>query len=249
MTNEQALKKAINLISQYNTKAGWDFDSNLEHLNILTKYIPKTTSIFDAGCGLGILALALTFLGYKIEGGDKYIFEEKNTYSIQDIKGIKKLWADYGLEIKNIDILKDDIEKKYGAVISIATIEHQINPKIFLSKLKKMVVDGGYIYIATSNITHLLNRIRFLFGRSPLGNLKEFFWEENFVGHFREYTLEDLKKMFNWSGIKIVEAKNRQETKPKLDFKNFRNIYVNLLRLFAYLIPGAGDANVILGRK
>ena len=181
--------------------------------------------------------MALIFLGYKVEGGDKYIFKGKNTYSIQDIEGIRKLWADYDLEIKNIDILKDDIGKKYGAVISIATIEHQINPKIFLNKLKEMVVDSGYIYIATPNIIHLLNRFRFLFGKSPQINLKEFFEEENFVGHWREYTLEDLKKMFKWSGIKIIRRKKDQETKPKIDLKNFRSIYVNLLRLLACVIP------------
>lgn len=249
MTNEQALRKAIDIISLYNAKAGWDFDSNLEHLNILTKHIPKTTSIFDAGCGLGILAMALTFLDYNVEGGDKYIFEGKNTYSIQDIEGIRKLWVDYGLEIKNIDILKDDIGKKYGAVISIATLEHQVNPKLFLSRLKEIIVDGGYIYIATPNITHLLNRIRFLFGRPPLGNLEELFNKIDFTGHVREYTLGELKQMFEWSGIKIVEAKNRQEIKPKINFKNFRNFYVNLLRCFAYFVPSARDANVILGRK
>lgn len=253
MTNEQAFKRAIELISLYNPKAGWDFDSNLEHLNILTKYIPKNISIFDAGCGWGILALALTFLGYKVEGGDKYIFERENTYSIQDLEGIRKLWDEYGLKIKNMDILKDDVGKKYGAVISIATIEHQVNPKLFLSKLKEMVVDGGYIYIATPNITHLLNRIRFLFGKPPQGNLKEFFsvkdGGENFVGHFREYTLEDLKKMFEWSGIKIIEAKNKQAIKPKINFGKFRDIYVNLLRLSAYFLPGTRDANIILGKK
>lgn len=249
MTNKEALEKAINLISFYNPKGGWDFDNNLKHLDTITKYIPKTSSIFDAGCGWGILALAMTFLGYKVEAGDKYIFEEKNSYLIRDIEGIRKIWNEYGLDIKNFDILKDDIGKKYDAVISTATIEHQKNPKIFLSKLKEMIRDGGYIYIATPNVTHLLNRIRFLFGRPPQGNLKEFFEEENFVGHWREYTLDELKKMVEWSGIKIIKAENRQEMKPKINFKNFRNIYVNLLRLFAYFVPGTGDANVILGKK
>jgi hypothetical protein len=61
--------------------------------------------------------------------------------------------------------------------------------------------------------------------------------------------LEDLKKLFEWSGIKIIKAKNRQETKPKLDFKSLRDIYVNLFRFLAYLFPGTGDSNIILGRK
>ncbi len=249
MTNKQALKKAVDLIFPYNPRADWDFDSNLKHLDTITKYIPKTATVFDAGCGWGILALALTFLGYKVEGGDKYIFEGKNDYSIENIESVKKIWSGCGLKIINIDITKDDIGKKYGAVVSIATIEHQLNPKIFLNKLKEIAADGGYIYVATPNAANLLNRIRFLFGRPAQGNLKEFFREENFVGHFKEYTLDDLKKMFEWSGVKIITAKNRQETRPKIDLRNFRNVYINLIRLLSYFIPGTGDANFILGRK
>lgn len=249
MTNEQALKKAIDIIYPYNQKAGWDFESNLAHLNTITKYISKNISIFDAGCGWGVLALALIFLGYKVEGGDKYIFEEKNGYSIQGIEGISKLWSNYGLNVQKIDILKDNPGRKYGAVISIATIEHQVNPVFFLSRLKQAVEDDGHIYIATPNVSHLLNRIRFLFGRPAMGNIKEFYSEENFEGHFREYTLAELKQMFKMAGIKIILAKNRQETKPKLKFRNFRDIYVNLFRFISYFIPGTGDANIILGRK
>jgi len=238
MINKEALKKAIEIISLYAPGAGWNFDSNLEHLNTITKYIPKNVYVFDAGCGTGVLALALIFLGYKVEAGDRHIIEN-----------IKKIWDNYGLRVKNIDILRDDIGKKYGAVVSIATIEHQANPKLFLNKLKEMAVDGGYIYVATPNITHLLNRIRFLFGRPPQSNLEEFFEEENFVGHWREYTLDELKKMFEWSNIKIIEAKNRQETKPKINFKRLRDIYVNLFRFLSCFLPGTGDANIILGRK
>lgn len=214
MIEKEALKKAGG--------AGWDFDCNLEHLNIITKYIPKNVSIFDAGCGSGILDMALAFLGYDVRGGD-----------------LKT----------NFDILKDKLDRQYDAVINIAVIEHQTNLGLFVARLKDMVRDGGYIYIATPNPTHLLNRIRFLFGGPPMGNLKEWFNSDNFTGHVREYTLAELKQMFEWAGIKIIEAKNKQVIKPKLNFKSFRNIYVNLFRFLAYFIPGTGDANVILGKK
>ncbi len=238
MTNEQALKKAVDLICPYYPNAGWNFESNIKHLNTITKYISKTAIIFDAGCGWGILALALIFLGYKVEGADKSFPEN-----------VKKIWNEYGLKVKNLDILKDEISGEYGAVISIATIEHQTTPGFFLNRLKKIIKKDGYIYMATPNLTHLLNRIRFLFGLSPLGNLEEFLRENNFEGHVREYTLDEFKKIFKWSGLKIIKAENRQELKPKIDLRNFRNIYVNLFRLLAYFIPGAGDANIILGQK
>jgi SAM-dependent methyltransferase len=222
MTNEEALKKA---------GGDWDFESKLCHLNTITKYIPKDAEIFDAGSGRGVLTLALKLLGYHVSGGDK------------------KIYPDAVFPVQKFDILKDEPEKQYDAVISIATLEHQTNPALFLKKLLAMVKDNGYIYLATPNVTHLLNRARFFFGEPPLGNLKELMSEENFTGHVREYSMKELKQMCEWSGIKIILAKNRQETKPNFNFRNFRGVYVNFFRLLSYLIPGARESNIILGRK
>jgi hypothetical protein len=82
-----------------------------------------------------------------------------------------------------------------------------------------------------------------------MGNIEELIESENFSGHVREYTLAELKQMFEAAGIKIILAENRQETKPKLVFRHPRDIYVNLFRFLAYFIPNTGDANIILGRK
>lgn len=244
LDTQKELEQAYNLLSPYSDKSRWEFENHLAHLKILTKYLSTGHTIFDAGCGIGILALTLKLMGYRVEGGDRYLFEKNNTYSVDDISGLKKIWKQNGLEIRDVDIF--NLDKKYDFVISIATIEHQSRPGLFLKKLKE--ISNDYIYIATPNTANLLNRIRFLFGRPPLNNIEEFYMEDNFVGHWREYTLKELKQMFEWEDIKIIKAETQQSIKPKFVFKNFRDIYVNLFRLLTYILPGSGDANIILGK-
>lgn len=251
MNNKEALEKAYELLLPYTDKQRWEFDNNLVHLGFITKYIPKTDSILDVGCGIGILDVALILLGYKVTGVDKYVFEANNSFSVNDINGLRRIWEAQGLEILPKDILRDDTNSLYGAVISIATIEHQKDPKRFLKCLENVLWPGGIVYIATPNISHLLNRARFLFGRSPLSaHLPNFFNRgEDYEGHWREYTLSELQQAFIWSDIVVLSAKNVQSMRPHFKLASLRSWYVSVFRLVSYILPGARDTNIIIGRK
>ena len=249
--NKKALQEAYAMLSPFSDKQGWEFDNNLAHLRFVTAYVPKTSAVLDVGCGIGILALALTYLGYKVTGVDKYVFEENNSFSVADISGLRRVWDDQGLVILPQDILRDEIGKRYDAVISIATVEHQKNPKLFLQHLLAVGRAGALIYLATPNISHLLNRVRFIFGLSPLqAHLPDFFNRgEQYEGHWREYTLAELKQMFIWLDSDVISARNVQSMRPRLSFKSWRALYVNAFRLCAYALPGARDTNIIIAKK
>jgi len=248
--NRKILQHAYAALRPYSHKNRWEFKSNLAHLNIITRYISRRHTVLDAGCGLGILAVALRLAGYDVEGSDKYVFESSNDFSVADIARLESLWAARGLRVFQNDILTDNFEKKYGVIISIATIEHQKYPKLFLERLRAGIATGGYLYLATPNVTHLLNRFRFLFGQSSFNNLQDFFDQgEHFIGHWREYTLRDLERMLGWCGFEIVTARNVQDKLCHFATGRPRDMYVNALRLCAYALPGAREANIILGKK
>jgi len=248
MTNSEALTKAYKLLSPFSDKQYWEFDSNLLHLNLITKYIKPGTSVFDAGCGIGILALALSLLGYQVAGGDKFIFQNNNQFTVHELKKLQAVWYMHNLNIIEFDFLINNLDKKYDMVVSVATIEHQINVKIFLRQLFNMVKSNGFLYIATPNVTHLLNRLRFLFGRTPLfHSLKQFYDQgEHFTGHWREYNLCELEKMCEWGDYKVVLAKNKQGLRPH--FK-LRFLHIQLCRLFSYIFPMFGDTSLIVVKK
>lgn len=247
--NKRALLRAYALLAPYSDKSRWEFNSHLYHLNLLTRNIAKNATILDVGCGIGILALSLRLLGYDTDGYDKFVFQENTNYTVGDLAGLQKIWEEQRLRVISHDVFDDNRSaKKYDAVISIATIEHQPHPRSFLEKVKRSARPGGLIYFSTPNVAHLLNRVRCFFGRPPLGNLQELFeTDADFVGHFREYTLEELTRMFAWLHIEIMFARQVQDKKPKWP-RNFREIYVNLLRAIACILPSLGETNIIIGR-
>lgn len=247
--NKQALSRAYALLTPYSDNMRWEFNSHLYHLNLLTKNITRNKTILDVGCGIGILALSLKLLGYDVDGYDKYVFQADTSYTVVDPAGLRKIWDQYGLRITPHDVLNDDRSaKRYDVVMSIATLEHQSRPRLFLECLEHSARRGGLIYLATPNVAHILNRIRCFFGQPPLGNLQELFEEDSaFVGHFREYTLEELMRMFGWMNMKIMFAGRMQDKKPKLP-RNFREVYVNALRIIACIVPSLGETNVIIGQ-
>ncbi len=251
MTHKQALTKAYQALSPYADPQLWEFHNNLVHLRYITKHVPQGSTILDVGCGIGIIDIALSLLGYVVTGVDKFLFEENNVFTVQDLSGLQSMWQQQGIHITSKDILTESMDETYDAVISIATIEHQKDPKGFIEGLLKPLKKGGVLYIATPSISHVLNRVRFIFGRSPMqAHLPNFFKKgEQYEGHWREYTLRELMQMYQWLHIEILEARNIQSMKPKFSVTKPHTWHKNLFRLLAYMVPGARDTNSIVGKK
>lgn len=246
MNSTEALKQSYRLLSSFSDNQQWEFNNNLVHLKFLIKYLKKTDKILDYGCGIGILSLALKLLGYNVKGEDKFIFSAGNNFSVVDLGRLKQIWENNNLLIGN----ESSNLGEFDVIISVAVIEHQSTPRLFLEKLSSRLKTNGLIYLATPNIANFLNRFRFFLGRAPLGNLKDFYHQaESFVGHWREYTLKEVKQMCEWAGLEVVKARTVQNQRPDWAIGKWRIWHRNLFRILAYLIPEGGDANIIICRK
>lgn len=249
MTNQEALEKSYNIFKPFSDRQRWEFSNNLFHLNFITSRAKKGELIADVGCGIGLLALALKNLGYRVKGYDKYVFTGDDFYNKEDSEFLIKIWQENDLEIISADILTDPLpEKSFGGVISIATLEHQACPRVFLEKIVSLLDDNAWIYLATPNVANLLNRLRFLIGRSPLSNIEEFFKQaKNFSGHWREYTLTELSFMIRNVGLLIEISRNVGVIQSKIRFN--RKFLRKCLSAVGNHLPGCKDTLIIFARK
>jgi len=177
MNPREALLLAYQELAPFSDRHNWEFFNNLKHIEFLCKHLGRDKSILDVGSGIGILALALSKLGYTVDGLDKYIFLP-NTYISVDqdaVTKLQKVWADNNLRIINDDISTFVTEKKYDSVVTIAVIEHQKDPKGFINACVSHLRIGGLFFCSTPNMVDLLNRFRVLCGRSAFRDLKPFF--------------------------------------------------------------------------
>lgn len=159
---------------------------------------PKNISILEIGSIPGHFHALLKYLGYKIIGVD--IAPER----IQPF--IKK----YSMKIEKIDIEKEILpfpEDSFDLILFNEVIEHlRLNPFKALREIFRVMKPEGTLFLSTPNITFLHRVNFFLHGKSFLGNPVKIFQKvENLghIGHYRIYTLSELKEMLNHVGFKI----------------------------------------------
>jgi 2-polyprenyl-3-methyl-5-hydroxy-6-metoxy-1,4-benzoquinol methylase len=258
LSPRQALAQSYRLLSPFSDSDAWEFESHLRHLNFCLRVLeklPPGATVVDVGCYIGILPLALRLLGVDASGNDKYIFQSREKgkaygFSPQELEALKKIWDAHGLRVDALDVTQSKSAKQYDVVLSIATIEHQPYPKQFLENVASFAKKGGTIYIATPNVAKLANRFRFLLGRPPMSNLQEFYMNAHeFNGHWREYTRAELRDMAVLSGLHVEEYASVQMEPVNFQFNRPGKWARSIARLFAYVIPGTGDMNILILKK
>ena len=146
MNNKEALQKAYQILSPFSDKQKWEFNNNLVHLNFLTKHINKDKTIFDAGCGIGILDMALTLLEYKVEGGDKYLFATDSNFAVNDLEKLQ----DQQKKIEDQD--RPDLYKQTKAIVDLAEAKQNI-----IKKYKSIVEESESKSETPKGDTNILN--------------------------------------------------------------------------------------------
>lgn len=95
-----------------------------------------------------------------------------------------------------------NIQQKFDLIIMGEVIEHiYIPPHFFLRYLKNLLLPNGRIIIQTPNAIAIHKRIKMLFGIHPYMLL-----QEDCRGHFREYTIKELQKIVECSGLDSIHV-------------------------------------------
>ena len=112
-------------------------------LSFVTPYIPKSAHILEIGTGAGGILKA---------------FKDAGTYDVHGVD-FDERYIEYG-NSKGIEITQGGIEKmgdgkKFDLVILSHVLEHIINPSDFLKDTRKLLKDGGKIYIEVPSLNHV----------------------------------------------------------------------------------------------
>ena len=96
-----------------------------------------------------------------------------------------------------------DKRNSFDAVVVAEVIEHlTVPPHMVLAFLSGFMKSTGVLVVTTPNAVDLAKRVRFLRGDNPFEMLRE---TRSDPGHFREYTLGELRAIGKRAGLTVVE--------------------------------------------
>jgi SAM-dependent methyltransferase len=190
----------VSNLKGYYERTIFDIDDLLKHKE------KSKIKILEIGSYLGFVSITLSKMGYKMTASDLDIFmQNKNLQHKYQINNICFL----SFDLKNpIPIL----DETFDCVIMCETLEHlNFNPIPVLQEINRILVPGGYFYLALPNLCSLENRLKLLNGKSIHNSIDDFFAQLNpncnfSVGlHWREYTKEELVSLLLRTGFESLK--------------------------------------------
>lgn len=213
--------------------------------------------VLDVGCSLGLHAIAAAGLGAaKVVGTDKYALSDVPsafTLDAAERAVVQAAWKARAFEAVEHDVSEPFPfpDASFDLVISNAMFEHlHFTHKAFLEEARRVLRPGGAILLTTPNMAYLLQRLRFLIGRSPGWDLKDFYGSgPAFSGHTREFTVPEMRRMLEWSGFHDIDATALPTQFRTRWFRRPGKYHHILLQAVSRLSGRLGDLIFAHGRK
>jgi SAM-dependent methyltransferase len=160
--------------------------------------------ILDAGCGIGITAMAAKAMGYS-----SIRVVDIPDYRVTDFMDRDRYLALFGLRVEKCDLMEDPLPAP-GASVDVVncndTIEHLLgSPRAFLEEAHRVLKPGGRIVISTPNSVSLRHRLAVVRGVTNYAGIQSFYDSPSpYRGHVREYTMSDLRFVLARAGFDVV---------------------------------------------
>ena len=118
----------------------------------------------------------------------------------------KILLRDFGIGTEQYDANTEDFPSRwhgyFDCVLHLQVIEHLNRwPHEVLLDTVRLLKPGGKLILSTVNICRLSNRMRMIFGKSPL--ITPFLKTPYGINHIREYDLKEFQSLCAISGLRI----------------------------------------------
>lgn len=178
--------------------------------------------LLDVGCGIGWVVDEAQKRGFQAVGIDL------NTEYISEGKRYLKV------DLRTSSLENFSSKEKYDIVVLKHVLEHIIDPKKFLTKIKKLMTPGGYLIVSCPNMHSLMARI-FLerwYGLVPMQ-------------HRWQYTQNNLPQLLEKNGYSVekVVLSNMWYKVP-----GFKGVIFKIILLLAD-ITNSGDLITVVAKK
>jgi 2-polyprenyl-3-methyl-5-hydroxy-6-metoxy-1,4-benzoquinol methylase len=145
-----------------------------------------------------------------------YLAKKGGTVSVLDFDcqvDTQKIYFGFNIKFYSCDLneVKDvpiPVEDQFDIIIWLEVIEHlKCSPKYIFKEFSRLLKPGGLLVLGTPNAGRLSSRLRCLMGRHPYNPSLEpfYFGAEKFVGHRREYFIQEIDMMLNWNAYDILD--------------------------------------------
>ena len=216
--------------------------------NLIYKKFGKDKKILDFGSGLNDLSAILKKLEFNIDAyddcNDEWYKENNNLLKLREFN--EKINLKFYETIEELKLSNN----KYKVILLLDVLEHVPTPKTFVKNLLNFLDKDSYLIITVPNSVSLRKRISVLIGRTNYASYEDFFDEESFRGHWREYSMQDIKTLSRKINYKIIHLEGINAIIPnnKLLFflyKKFNFIYNILIKAF----PSLADTICVILKK
>lgn len=157
----------------------------------------------EVGGFMATFPLALARIGARATLSEKY------GYYYGAFDELRDFLAAEGVEIWDRDLtepLADPPAGGFDLVTNMAMLEHLPNsPRPLMENMRALLAPTGRLVLDVPNIAYWHKRLQALRGRSIHPSLRAVFDAETpFTGHHREYTIDEVRQLLEWTGFTAV---------------------------------------------
>jgi SAM-dependent methyltransferase len=165
----------------------------------------ETPRLLDVGAQFGALATYAARIGWRASAVDYGVYARAFRESV----------ADRGVDYRECDLGREPLpfaDDSFDFVTYTDVIEHHaFSAKRVLAEIRRVLVPGGRVIIATPNHASIYNRIKLFFGGSVNDEFDYFFNTEAdadvYPGHHREFTRAEIRSALARTKFRVLECR------------------------------------------